>query len=80
VNPDAVGTKAAFHYHLGVAAGAEATIELRLSVAGHGPIGTDAATTAPRKQEADEFYRQLTPAACTDDEALVLRQALAGIL
>ena len=30
--------------------------------------------------EADEFYAELTPAASSDDEALVMRQALAGML
>ena len=33
-----------------------------------------------RAREADEFYAELTPAGASDDEALVLRQALAGML
>src|SRR6266536_3527363 len=33
-----------------------------------------------REAEADEFYAELTPAGASDDEALVLRQALAGML
>jgi hypothetical protein len=33
-----------------------------------------------RAQEADDFYAALTPAATSEDEALVLRQALAGML
>jgi hypothetical protein len=33
-----------------------------------------------RAQEADEFYAELTPAGAGEDEALVLRQALAGML
>ena len=35
---------------------------------------------AAREREADEFYAELTPAGATADEALVLRQALAGML
>ena len=35
---------------------------------------------AQRKAEADEFYAELTPASASTDEALVLRQASAGML
>ena len=35
---------------------------------------------AARHAEADEYFAALTPAACTADEALVLRQAVAGLL
>src|SRR5262249_23116888 len=35
---------------------------------------------AARRAEADEFYAELAPGDATDDEALVLRQALAGML
>ena len=35
---------------------------------------------AQRKAEADEFYAELTPAGASADEALVLRQASAGML
>ena len=41
--------------------------------------GFDEVVTA-RKVEADAYYAALTPAPTTDDEALVLRQALAGML
>ena len=35
---------------------------------------------AARRAEADEFYAELTPAGATADEALVMRQAFAGML
>ena len=35
---------------------------------------------ADREREADELYAELTPAGCGEDEARVLRQALAGML
>ena len=38
------------------------------------------ASAAQRKAEADEFYAELTPARASADEALVLRQASAGML
>ncbi|HEX3454978.1 MAG TPA: hypothetical protein VHS03_10145 [Gaiellaceae bacterium] len=80
VNPEQTGTKAAFHYRLEVAAGETATVELRLSDKNDG-LGTDFdEVMAARRAEADEFYAELTPSGCSDDEALVLRQALAGML
>ena len=35
---------------------------------------------AARLQEADEFYKAMTPASASKDEANVMRQALAGML
>jgi hypothetical protein len=79
VNPAQAGTKAAFRYHLEVPPGETATVELRL---GEQPgLGSDFdEVMAARRAEADEFYAELTPAGATADEALVLRQALAGML
>jgi hypothetical protein len=79
VNPEQAGTKAAFRYRLEVAAGASATVTLRLAETGSAGGDTDALFSL-RKAEADEFYAELTPARANDDEALVLRQALAGML
>jgi len=79
VNPDQTGTKAAFRYRLEVGAGETAVIRLRLrDEAGVGSDFDD--VLAAREAEADEFYAELTPAGASDDEALVLRQALAGML
>ncbi len=81
VNPEQRGTKAAFHYRLTVDAGAEQTIELRLrDPRADLPAQSFAAVLAVREREADEFYAELTPAAASDDEALILRQAFAGML
>lgn len=79
VDPSGIGTKAAFRYRLEVEPGASKTIELRL---GREPgLGGDFdAVMSARRLEADEFYAELTPAGATADEALVLRQALAGML
>jgi hypothetical protein len=79
VNPGRTGTKAAFRYHLEVGAGETATIELRLSEAGGLGDGF-AEIMRARAAEADEFYAELTPPGASADEALVLRQALAGML
>ena len=84
VNPQVMGTKGAAHYSITVGAGQTAKIRLRL---------TDAAPTAvsdpfagfdeimqSRQKDADEFYQAITPERVSKDEALVMRQALAGML
>jgi hypothetical protein len=79
-NPDRRGTKAALHYVVTVPAGETAEIRLRLAEQ-RGSVDTEFdATMRARQREADEFYAALTPASATADEALVLRQALAGML
>ncbi|NTU80100.1 MAG: glucosidase [Chloroflexales bacterium] len=85
VNPALTGTKAAAHYALRVAAGATATVRLRLSGAAPGgkyqPFGAEFdRLLAARRDEADVFYQALTPPALSADQAHVMRQALAGML
>jgi hypothetical protein len=82
VNPKQVGTKAALHYRLGpVASGATAVLRLRLtSDAGPDPLGDVDAVIRRRRGEADAFYAGLHPPGATEDERLVQRQALAGLL
>jgi hypothetical protein len=81
VNPDRVGTKGALWYRLTVAAGAEVEVRLRLSSKG-APAGDATWTSAMRERatEADEFYAAITPSSASADEAMVLRQAFAGML
>ncbi len=76
------GTKAAFWHQLTVAPGATATVRVRLRPADrHGSPWADFDEIAARRNdEADEFYEELTPGPTTADEALVLRQSLAGML
>jgi hypothetical protein len=82
VNPAQSGTKAAAHYRLSVAAGATGAIRLVLSEsAADDPFGSRFAETfAMRRREADEFYCSIIPARVGSDAALVMRQALAGML
>lgn len=85
VNPQQTGTKAAALYSLNVGAGATAVINLRLSAiaakAKGKPFGKsfDEILEA-RHREADLFYQAVTPPSATEDEARVMRQALAGML
>jgi hypothetical protein len=76
------GTKVAFWYELVVAPGETATVRVRLRDAAESgnPFGDFDAVSERRLAEADEFYAELTPARSSEDEALVLRQSLAGML
>jgi len=84
VNPEKTGTKSAAHYQLNVGAGRAATVRLRLTDATPAAIGDPFKSFAEiletRKREADEFYKGITPTRVSEDEALVMRQALAGML
>ena len=83
LNPGRRGTKAALHHRLTVPPGGSATIQLRLrdSDPGAAGVGDDfAEVMAAREREADAFYAELTPASASADEALILRQAFAGML
>ncbi len=82
VNPERTGTKMSAHYILTVPGGEERTIRLRLSPAKLGkPFGPNfIKAMAARKKDADEFYANLIPDKLSPDAALVMRQALAGML
>jgi hypothetical protein len=86
VNPDQSGSKCAFWYKLTVPAGSSVELRLRLRPVAPASGPTDVLTEdfdrvlAARQAEADEFYEELTPATASADEALVMRQAFAGML
>jgi Glycosyl hydrolase family 63 C-terminal domain len=80
VNPDGTGTKASLRYRLTVPGGASAEIRLRLSANGAGTGRSWVDTMTARAAEADAFYAALVPAGATADQALVQRQAFAGML
>jgi mannosylglycerate hydrolase MGH1-like protein len=82
VNPEQLGSKVAAWYRLVVDPGTTAELRLRLRPAsGSGGLGADfERARALRHAEADEFYAELTPPAASADEALVMRQAFAGML
>jgi hypothetical protein len=83
VNPGKTGTKAAPHYRVRVPAGRSATIRLRLNeplIPGD-PFGADFEEIfEARRKEADEFFLEVMPQAFDEDQRLVFRQAIAGML
>lgn len=72
------GSKVAAHTTRTLQPGETFSVTVRFATA---PSGTDADTVlATRKSEADEFYADVAAPDLTDDERLVQRQALAGLL
>jgi hypothetical protein len=82
VNPAKTGTKAAARYAIDVPAGGSSILRLRLSAdAPAAAFGTGFEKTfAKRIAEADQFYDRITPASLSEDQRLIHRQALAGML
>jgi hypothetical protein len=84
VNSGKAGTKCAAHSQVNVGAGKSATIRLRLSDLAPASMGDPfkrfAEIMQTRQGEANEFYKSITPPRVSEDEAVVMRQALAGML
>ncbi len=93
VNPAKTGTKASAHYQVTVSPREPTVIRLRLTDAAPdslkrrypaskgNPLGGEFDEVFDtRQREADEFYRSITPPSVGEDEARVMRQALAGML
>ncbi len=87
VNPAGTGTKVSAHHSGMVAPGASWTVRLRLTDVAPSAwdlqrgLTTDfEAAMELRRREADEFYSDVIPSSLDADRALVMRQALAGML
>ncbi len=86
VNPEATGTKVAAHHVLELDPGESAQVRVRLTATPESrPPGQTLAAefdqvVAARRAEADRFYATVIPSALTPDHAMVMRQALAGML
>ncbi|MEV4138731.1 glucosidase [Dactylosporangium sp. NPDC049742] len=88
VNPDLVGTKAALHYLISVPAGGTHEIRLRLNL--NAPGAKDLApadlradfdmTMSRRLAEADAYFADLVPPTATPEEAMIVRQGVAGLM
>ena len=84
VNPQHTGTKAAIHHKLTLQSGESDSFYLRLADVDPeklvSPFKDVDSLFKSRIQEADEFYRDVTPDGVSADAASVMRQALAGML
>ncbi|MBS0350646.1 MAG: glucosidase [Proteobacteria bacterium] len=81
-NSQLFGTKSAAHYFFeSIAPGNSATIYLRwCDQIFDDPLSCAQGIIDTRKQEADEFYQSIHPPHASEDERLIQRQALAGML
>jgi len=85
VNPLQTGTKASAHYRVQVGGGRSVSIDLRLAKDDKmggvpGSRTPSAQVLENRKREADEFYNAVIPPRVPEDDRLIMRQALAGML
>jgi hypothetical protein len=84
INPNEKGTKMAACYSVVVKPGTPSVFKLRLTHSGgnHEILDEQSFDSVfeSRKQQADDFYRSITPSAFNPDQASVFRQALAGML
>ena len=80
-NPAGAGTKACLQYRVSVPGRGSRTVHFRLAPTKlDAPLADVEAIVSRRRAEADEFYAAIHPPQATDDERLVQRQALAGML
>lgn len=81
VNPQNFGTKAGVHYKFDVPAKESVSVTLTLSSDKDQNLIKEAEKTIrTRKVEADQFYATVHPPKASEDEKLVQRQALSGLL
>jgi hypothetical protein len=88
VDPSGIGTKAAFHQRSVVPAGGSVTLRLRLADPDEGvgasgvasPFADFDAVMSARRGDAEEFWGDLLGVPLSDEERLVVRQALSGML
>ncbi len=85
VNPEKQGTKAAAHFQLNIGGGQTTVIRLRLTrnafeLKGNFFGNAFDKIMADRLDEANVFYQSVTPPSVNEDQANVMRQAIAGML
>ncbi len=85
VNPSKQGTKASAIYNLSIGANASSTIKLRLTRSTLESQDDSAyhdfnQLLDLRKQDCDDYYARVMPAGFSDEQKLVFRQAMAGML
>ena len=86
VNPERRGTKCSFWYQVEVAGGESVELRIRLRPNGAATSGAPdmgrgfESVMDLREADADQFYAELTPSGARPDEAMVMRQAFAGML
>eukprot|EP00026_Physarum_polycephalum_P002385 Phypoly_transcript_02391.p1 GENE.Phypoly_transcript_02391~~Phypoly_transcript_02391.p1 ORF type:complete len:914 (-),score=147.31 Phypoly_transcript_02391:97-2814(-) len=81
VNPERQGTKAAAHFHTHIESGGSYQVRARFSpLELKDPFGEFDQVYKQKIQEADTFYSFLQPPGITEEEIMIQRQALSGVL
>lgn len=82
INPDPRGTKSGIHYFFSsIAPGKNAVIHLRLThQVMENPLEDVEQIISTRKKEADIYYNAIHPPKATEEEKMIQRQALAGMI
>jgi hypothetical protein len=81
VNPEQEGTKSCVHYQRNVPAGGSTVVRLRLTPERTAsPFRNFDRVVQARKTEADAFYNAIHQPLATEEERMIQRQALAGML
>ncbi len=81
VSPEGGGTKTALHYVLDVPAGGSTSIRMRLTEGeSWNPFDDFDDVMNARRAEADEFYAGVFAGEFSDDERMIGRQAMAGMV
>ena len=80
INHDGVGTKGSLNHRITIEPGQTHTLHLRLSASGAPIDATFHQALHDRHVEADEFYAAITPPTTTAQDAMILRQAFAGMM
>jgi len=82
INPECKGTKMGLHYQMEIPAGGQQVIKCRLTGQDslHSPLSEIDAIFVKRKEEADQFYKELNHPELPQELGQIQRQAFAGLL
>src|SRR6185295_13424913 len=80
INPDMYGTKVAANYDLIIKGKESSTLRLRLCAGNDRPFEDYDNIFKSRVEETNEFYQSFQNDIPTDEEKMIQRQALAGML
>jgi len=81
INPARIGTKAGIWHQASIAPGGRQELRLRITKGDHAaPFGDFDHLLSQRQAEADEFYAELQQEIGSEDEKIIQRQALAGLI
>ena len=79
-NPESFGTKACLDYKLSIPAGGSRVVRLRLAPEVAARLRSGRSNHRRAKADADEFFEAVHPARANEEERMIQRQAIAGLM